>query len=129
MGFAQTHSTDKYHAGLVLEERQPEEVLHLGLIDLFGPSPVELFERFDNREASGSHPSNDLPLMAALSFPFDEPGQILQGGPLLARRFVSQPLIMLGHEGQIECFQLLGQTEFVIFHGVGDWGWLFGLWS
>src|SRR5437870_9557101 len=127
MGFAQTHSTDKYHAGLVLEERQPEEVLHLGLIDLFGPSPVELLERFDNREASGRHPSNDLPLLAALSFAFDDPGQILHGGPLLARRFVGQPLIVLGNEGQIESFQLLSQTEFVMFHGGG--GWWFGLWS
>ena len=100
-GFAQADAADKDHAGFVLEEGPPEEVLHLGLIDLFGPAPVELFQSLDDGEASASHTSKYLPLLAALSFAFDETGQVLHGGPLLARRFVGQPLIVLGDEEQL----------------------------
>jgi len=54
------------------------------VVDLFGPSPVELGQRSDDREASGSQAPNDLPLMAALSFTFDQAGQVIlfaQGRP------------------------------------------------
>jgi len=47
------------------------------VVDLFGPSPVELGQRSDDREASGSQAPNDLPLMAALSFTFDQAGQVI----------------------------------------------------
>ena len=108
MGFAQADAADEDHAGFVVEEGQAEEVLHLGLIDLFGPGPVKLLQGLDDREAGGGHTANDLPLLAALGFAFDEPGQVLHGSPLLTGRFVGQGWVVLGDEGQVECFQLLG---------------------
>ena len=74
-------AADKHDAGLVFEEGQPEEVLHLGLVDLFGPGPVELFERLDDGEAGGGHTPHDLPFLPTLSFAFDEPGQVLDCRP------------------------------------------------
>src|SRR5436190_7317104 len=119
MSFTQSDAADKNDAGFVLEEGQAKEVLHLSLVDFFGPGPVELVERFDDRKASGGDAPNDLPLLPALSFAFDQPSQILNARPLLAGGFIGQWLVVLGHEGQIERFELRGQTEFVVFHGVG----------
>ena len=56
MSFAQTDPADKHDADFVLEEGQAKEVLHLGLVDLLRPGPVELIEGFDDRKASGGDP-------------------------------------------------------------------------
>ena len=44
VGFAQAGSAHENDVGLVFEEGEAKEILHLGAMDLFGPGPVELFE-------------------------------------------------------------------------------------
>src|SRR3974390_3641356 len=95
MRFAQADTADEDHTGLVFEEGQAEEGLPLRLIGLFGPGPVKLLEGFDNRKTRGGHASNDLPLVAALGFPFNKLGQVLDRGPLLAGGFIGPGPVMV----------------------------------
>lgn len=56
MAFAQADPAEKDDVGVVVEEGQAQEVLHLGTVDFLGPGPVEGIEGFNAREAGDIHP-------------------------------------------------------------------------
>ena len=72
VGFAQAGAAHKNHVGLVLEKGEAKEILHLGAIDLFGPGPVELFERFSTGKARGLDAALGGPVFAPERFALDQ---------------------------------------------------------
>ena len=100
--FPEADSAHEDDVGFVFGEGQAKEVLHLGAIDFLGPVPVELVQRFEAGETGGGHAALDGQLLAALGFAVNEPGQIINVGPLFLRGLGGQDCILLGHRDEFE---------------------------
>ena len=53
MRFAQADTAKEKYVALLGKPVEVEEVLDLGAIDLLGPGPIEVVERFDKGEPGG----------------------------------------------------------------------------
>ena len=90
-------------------ELQAKEVLHLKAINFLGPFPVELFESFDDGEASGfDAPFNDA-LASFGVLAFDQSTQVFDVVPVLLSALLSQFGVVLLDERQFEIVQMLGE--------------------
>ena len=102
MRFAQSDVAQQHRVGFLGNELQAKEVLDLEPIDFLGPVPAELFEGFDDREASGfDAPFNDaLAPLGVLAF--DQPTQIFDVVPVLLSALLGQFGVVSLDEGQFE---------------------------
>jgi hypothetical protein len=109
MRFAQSDVAQQHCVGFLGNELQAKEVLHLEAINFLGPVPVELFESFDDGEASGfDAPFNDA--LASLGvLAFDQPTQIFDMIPVLLSALLSQFGVVFLDERQFEVVQMLGE--------------------
>src|SRR6185436_19170017 len=110
------NSSDEDHVGFVSHERQAEEVLHLGPVDLLGPAPLKVFQEFDGRKASRGDASLNRTLMAGLGLAVDEPSQIIDVGPMLLRGFGCQWGVSLLEVTQTHLVELLLQPLVLFLH-------------
>lgn len=90
VGFAQADGAQKDHVGLLSQELPAEEVLDLEAIDLLGPVPMELFERFDDRKARGLDAPLDGVLEPLLVLAVDEPAEVIDVSAGLLGRLLGQ---------------------------------------
>ena len=107
VGFAQTDVSEEDDVSFVLEELQPEEVLHRHAVDFLGPVPAELFQRFDHREAGGFEAPLDDALAALVVFTFDKPAEVFDVVPLVLGGLLGQFPVVTLHKGQFQIFQVL----------------------
>ena len=91
------------------DEFQAKEVLDLEPIDFLGPVPAELFEGFEDGEASGFDAAFNDALASLGIFAFDEPAQIFDVIPVLLSTLLSQFGMVVLDEGQFEVVQMLGE--------------------
>lgn len=99
------------------QERQAEEILHLGAIDFLGPVPIELVEGLERREASGGQAARDGQLLSAQRFALHQPRQIIDMGPLLVGRLGRQGPIMFLHIQELQGGELFAQPRLARIHG------------
>ena len=116
VSFPEADASHEDDVGFVFGEGEAKEVLDLGTIDFLGPVPVELVERFETGKAGGGHAALNGQLLATLGLPVNEPGQIIDMGPLFLRGLGGQRRVLLGHRQKFEGGQLFGQSRFGIVH-------------
>ena len=68
----------KIDVGFLGDELQAKEILNLEPVDFLGPVPAELFESFEDGEASGFDAALNDALAALGVFAFDQPTQIFR---------------------------------------------------
>ena len=103
--------------GVLFQELQAKEVLHLEPIDFLEPIPLELFEGLDDRKARGLHVQGHGALPALLVLAVDEPGQVFGVSPGLPGSLLGQVVVLRLQERQFEVVELLSQEG-----GVHSWG-------
>jgi hypothetical protein len=72
VGFAEAGPAHENDIGLVLEKGEAEEILHLGSVDFLGPSPIELFESFNDGEARRLEAALGGPIFPPERFALDQ---------------------------------------------------------
>jgi hypothetical protein len=77
VALAQTDCANKNDVALRLQKREPEQVTNLQLVDVGGPTPVELFERFQNWKAGRRDTPRDTSLVAPAAFAVDQARQVV----------------------------------------------------
>jgi hypothetical protein len=92
-------------------------MLHLGAIDFFGPSPVELIEGLDHGKTRRGNAPGDAAVVPSLALSFNEPPEIFEMSPLLTRALIGKDLMIFLKEGQAEPGQLFGEAKFFVIHG------------
>ena len=107
MRFAQSHVAQQHDIGRLGEELQAKEVLDGQSVEFLGPIPLELFERFQNREARGLHTPFNGVLAALLVLAVSEPSQVIDMSPGLLSGLLGQFGVMGFEEGQFEFIELL----------------------
>src|SRR6266536_2752011 len=98
---------DKNDVHFVGNERQAEEILDLGPVDLLGPAPLEVFQQFDGGKASGDDAPLHGPLVSSLALSVDQPSQVVDVGPVLLRGFRGQSGVLLVEVTQAHGLKLL----------------------
>ena len=106
MSLAQPDTAQKDNIGVVGEEGEAEEILHLSAIDFAGPSPVERFEGFDSGKMSGLNPSLNPVFASAMTFAFQKTGEVFYMGPVLFSGLGGQGLIVFLGEAQLQFLEL-----------------------
>ena len=111
MGFAKPHGAEKDDVGVLFYKQESKEGLHLESVDTLGPVPLELFEGFDDRKASGFDARFHGVLTALLVLAVDESGEVLNVVPGLLGRLLGQFGVMGFYIGQFELVKLLVQKS------------------
>ena len=83
MSLAQSDTAQKDDIGVVGEEGEAEEILHLSTVDFAGPSPVERLEGFDAGKMSSLNPPLNSVFASAMTFAFQKAGEVFDVGPML----------------------------------------------
>ena len=73
MSLAQADAAYEDYIGVLLDEAQAEEVLHLSAVDLFGPCPVELLQGLEHGQPCGLCAAMDTAFVAGGGFSFVTP--------------------------------------------------------
>src|ERR1051326_5428582 len=111
------NSPDKNDVHFVGNERETEEILDLGPVDLLGPAPLEVFQQFDGGKASSDDASLHGSLVSSLALPVDQPSQVVDMGPVLLRGFRGQSRVLLVKVTQTHRLELLLQPLLLFLHG------------
>ena len=110
MGFPESYAAYEHGVGFFVEEAQPEEVLDLGPVDLLRPTPIELVQGLDHREAGGADAPFQGALFAPGAFAFEEALEVLDMGPVLGRGLLGQLFVVGGDIGQAQVVEMGGKS-------------------
>ena len=121
MSLSQANTAHEDDVASFFEERKAQEVLHLGPIDFLGPGPIELFEGFDDGEASARNAALGGPIFSAQGFSFGQAAQKVQLGPVFLHRFFGQAEMVFLKIGEFEVEQIGHEGVFFdrFFHRFG----------
>ena len=117
MGFAHPHTAEQDHIAVLGQELQPEQMLHLGAIDLFGPAPVEVRQRLDAGQMGRLQAPRHQSRVPPGRLPRDQFRQEALMAPGLPCRLGQQRGVMLADVAQAQPLQLPDQDRFSDAHG------------
>ncbi|KAG0184244.1 hypothetical protein DFQ28_011524 [Apophysomyces sp. BC1034] len=109
VAFAEPDATEEDYVGVLFDEVQAKQILDLQAIDLAGPIPFELIERFEHRETGERDAPSDTAILAMMCFTLDQMGQVVDMQPMLGRRVGGQCFVMLQHVAQVQLRELRAQ--------------------
>lgn len=122
MGFTQAHSAEEDDVGFLFDEAELEKMLDLGRVDFLGPTPVEVVEGFDDREAGGVDAPFGGMVPSSQGFAFDEAGQIFEMAPVFCGSLLGQGFAVFPQEGKLQVFELVVEWGAWVFHDGGGSG-------
>jgi hypothetical protein len=83
--------------------------MHLELIDLARPGPLERLEGLDDREAGLADTPLDAALLPLQGLPFDQAGQVIHMPPLVCGGLPGPGLVVFADKHQLQIVQMRGQ--------------------
>ena len=126
MGFAQANQPQEDDVGFFFHELEPEEVLDLEPIDLFGPVPAEALQGFEHREAGVFDPAGQGAVLAGGGFALDQAAQVVEVRPVVGGRLGGQQTAVGFEVRQLQVIETLVEcgVSGTFGHGVsGSIGW------
>ena len=106
MGLAQSDPAEEDHVGLVLDELQAEQLLDLKTVDLTRPTPLELLQGLDDREACLADAPLDTAFLAQQRLAGDEAGEKLDIAPVRLGGLFGQRGVVLADKEQLQIGEL-----------------------
>ena len=122
MRFAQADVAQQDAMGPLGEELQAQEVLDRQPVEFLGPIPLELCERFQDREPGGFDASFKDPLAPRDVFALDKPAQVFEVAPRWLSGWLGQVQVVRLQAAQFEVVQGFGEQGGIWFHELDLWG-------
>ena len=87
MRLAETTESQENDIGFLVDEAQTEQILDLGLIDLFWPVPAEGIQGFNDWKTGCLDAAKDGAVLTCGGFPVDETLEVVDVSPVLGMAF------------------------------------------
>ena len=102
MRFAETDATQEDDVGFLLDKVQAEQILDLRTVDLLRPTPLELIQGLEHREAGTPDALREAFILTAGHFALDQALQVIEVAPTLLGGGLRQFMVVGADVGQLQ---------------------------